>query len=320
MVQGILLPVFSQNLLKGLQDSTNEFADALARSLPFNSAIGLNWSDAYIGQLIGAPPHFGVGFSGGITTMDYGAVEKLLKNFSVSMPFSTNKMILPGYTGEVRIGGFIFPFDAGLKFGILPGLSLGDNFKLDYTLIGGDIRYSLLQGKALLPKISLGFGVNYLAGGIRSSVGGQSFQFGPPSSQHTLSLDNSDVSLSWSTITYDLKAQISKSFFIITPYLGLGTSFALSKAGYAVDTQLSYDGSPVSDVNQIIKDLERAGISGIDFDGADGFSSNHKISGWGLRVFGGFSLNIMVIKLDFTGMYNFLDSNYGGTFGIRFQL
>jgi hypothetical protein len=319
MVLGILSPAFSQNLLKDLQNSTGKFADSLAKSLPFNSVIGLNWSDAYIGQLIGVPPHFGIGVSGGITTMDYGAVEDLLGNFAVSMPFSLNRMILPGYTVEVRIGGLILPFDGGVKFGILPGVNLGNNFNLDYTLIGGEIRYALLRGKAALPKVSLGFGVNYLTGGIRSSAGEQHFTFGT-SPVHTLTLENPEVNLFWSTTTYDFKAQVSKSFLIITPYVGLGTSFALSEAGYTVNSRLLYNGSPVSDVDQLIADLENAGISGIDLDGARGFSSDHTISGWGLRIFGGFSLNIAVLKLDFTGMYNFLDSNYGGSLGIRFQL
>jgi hypothetical protein len=319
MVLGTLIPAFSQNFLGDLQDNTNKFADSLAKSLPFNSVIGLNWSDAYIGQLFGVPPHFGIGVSGGITTMDYGVVEKLLGDFSVSMPFSLNRMIIPGYTVEVRIGGLILPFDGGFKFGILPGVNLRDNFKLDYTLVGGEIRYALLRGKGVLPKVSLGFGINYLAGGIRTSAGGKSFVFGT-SPAHTLTLENSELNLSWFTTTYDFKAQISKSFFIITPYLGLGTSFAQSKAGYTVDSRLSYDGSPVSEVNQIIEDLKGAGISGIDFNDAEGFSSFHAISGWGLRIFGGFSLNIAVLKLDFTGMYNFLDSNYGGSFGIRIQL
>jgi hypothetical protein len=318
MLLGFLLSAFSQNLLGDLQDSTNKFADALAKSLPFNSTVGLNWSDAYIGQLIGMPPHLGVGVSGGIATMDYGVVEEMLKEFSISMPFSLNKMILPGYTAEVRIGGLILPFDGGFKVGILPGVNMGDNFKLDYTLVGGDIRYSLLRDRAALPKISLGFGINYLTGGIRSSVGGQSFSFGT-SSPNTLSLDDSRVNLSWSTLTYDLKAQISKSFLILTPYLGLGTTYAQSRAGYAVDTQLRYNGAPVTDPAQIAADLEKAGISGIDF-GARGFSSTHHSSGWGLRVFGGFSLNATVVKFDFTGMYSILDSNYGATMGVRFQL
>lgn len=319
MATGILIPVFSQNLLEDLQDNTHKFADNAATSLSFNSLMGLNWSDAYIGQLFGVPPHFGIGVSGGLTTMDYGVVEKLLGNFSASMPFSLNRMILPGYTVEARIGGLILPFDTGVKVGFLPGLNLGEGVKFDYTLIGGDIRYALLRGKAGLPKVSLGFGINHLSGGIRSSVGKQRFTFGT-SPSHTLALEDSKVNLFWTTTTYDFKIQISQSLLIVTPYLGLGTSFSRSRAGYQVDSRLSYDGAPVGDGSQMREDLKKAGISGIDFDGAEGFSSSHTISGWGLRIFGGFSLNLAVLKLDFTGMYRFFDSAYGGSFGVRLQI
>lgn len=316
MVCGVLTGAFCDSPLKDLQNGADEFADSLAKSLPFNSTIGLNWSDAYIGQLIGAPPHFGVGLSGGITTMDFDVIEKLLGNFSISMPSSLNPMILPGYTVDLRVGGFLLPFDVGLKFGILPEFNMGDNFQFDYMLVGGDVRYALLKGNAALPKLSLGIGVNYLSGGVKSSVGEeQKFDF----PGHVLELSDSDVGLSWSTTTFDLKAQVSKTFFIVTPYLGLGTSFALSNVGYTVDTSLTDNGGPI-DVDEIKQDMEAAGISGIDIDGANGFSSSYDTSGWGLRVFGGFSLNIAVIKFDFTGMFNFLDQNYGGSFGIRFQL
>ncbi|MDR3140019.1 MAG: hypothetical protein LBT95_10185 [Treponema sp.] len=325
MVLGSLIPAFSQsNPLDELQGSANEFVESIAKSLPFNSTLGLNWSDAYIGQLIGAPPHFGFGVSLGITTIDLGTVKKLMNKFGMSS-IDLNKMPLPGYTADARLGGFVLPFDFGFKFGMLPGLGIGDDFKLDYMLLGGDIRYALLEGKGPLPKISVGFGINYLREGIRASIGsGTEFSFVTPDGQppHTLKLEAADVGLSWSSTVFDLKAQVSKSFLIITPYLGLGGSFALSKIGYGVESSnLTYDGTGIDDktLNEILDALKQAGIEGIDIDGY-GFSSTYKTRGWGIRAFGGFSVNMLAVKLDLTGMFNFLDLNYGASLGIRFQL
>ncbi|MDR2103958.1 MAG: hypothetical protein LBP42_07650 [Treponema sp.] len=332
MALGSLIPAFSQNnplgnftQLGDLQDSANEFADSIVKSLPFNSTIGLTWSDAYIGQLIGPPPpHFGLGISLGMTTMDLGVITNLLDDFGASVPISIPKMPLPGYTAEGRLGGFILPFDLGFKFGMMPNFELGDNFKLDYMLLGGDIRYALLKGKGPLPKISLGVGVNYLSGGVQTSIGrGANFSFTmPDGSSHTLNLSDPDVGLSWSSTVFDLKAQVSKTFLIITPYLGLGASYGLSKIGYSVKSDLSYNGNKIDEdtLKSLLHDLELVGISGIDFDGGSGFSSTYQTQGWGFRTFGGFSINILAFKLDFTGMLNFLDFNYGGSFGIRFQL
>ncbi|MDR1956667.1 MAG: hypothetical protein LBQ30_07425 [Treponema sp.] len=315
--------VFSQtaNPLSELQAQVDGFSDKLAQSLPFNATLGLNWSDAYIGQLIGIPPHFGVGVSGGVTTMDLGYLTKLTDLFGVSLDLPIDRMIMPGYTVEGRIGGFFLPFDVGLKFGVLPQMNFTENITFDYTLVGGDIRYALLKGP-ILPNVSLGVGLHYLRGGIGTVIqgAGTSFTFNSPS-PHTLKLSDPELAFSWETTTLDFKAQISKSLFIVTPYLGLGVSHGWSKAGYTVDSDLTYDGTTVdgSTIEGLKDALALAGIGGIAID-EQGFSSILEKNGWGFRVFGGLSFNLLVIRLDLTGMYSFLDSNFGGSFGVRFQL
>jgi hypothetical protein len=39
-----------------------------------------------------------------------------------------------------------------------------------------------------------------------------------------------------------------------------------------------------------------------------------------MRLYGGLSFNITLIRLDFTIMYNVMGGTWGGTFGTRFQL
>jgi opacity protein-like surface antigen len=316
IVLGATVSVFSlESPISELQHQVNEFSDTLARSLPFNASLGLNWSDAYIGQLIGAPPHFGIGLSGGLTTMDLGSFEDVAGLFGISMPVSINLMPMPGYTVEGRIGGFILPFDVGFKCGVLPPVDFSRNFQFDYTLVGGDIRYAVLKGP-ILPHVSVGVGLNYLKGDLSTVINGSgpSFTFGG----NTLALSDPEIGFSWETTSLDFKAQISKSLFIITPYLGLGVSHGWSKAGYTVESNLWYNGKPVkgTDLKAIRATI---GDDNIDLTG-QGFSSIIKNTGWGFRAFGGLSFNLLVIRLDLTGMYNFLDRNLGGSFGVRFQL
>jgi hypothetical protein len=307
---------FSQTELKHLQERAENFSDALAKSLPFNAALGLNWSDAYIGKLIpGAPPHFGIGASFGVTTIDMAAANDLAEALGFNIPFDTKKLMLPVYAGEVRLGGLFLPFDIGVKAGVLPPVGLWrSGINTSYTLIGADIRYVLTEGGAILPKISLGAGFTCLKGGLETSVGGvQSYDIG---GGKTLNVNSPDVHLFWNTKALDFKVQLSKPFFIITPYLGIGASCAWSEAGYEAEAPVTVSGGSLSDAYSY---LSARGISGMNI-GANKLSSTLETSGFSVRAFGGLSVNFAAFKLDLTGMYNFRDSNYGVSFGARFQL
>ncbi|MDR1466128.1 MAG: hypothetical protein LBI40_00690 [Treponema sp.] len=303
--------------LVDLQRNVDNFSKELTKSLPFNASMGLNWSDAYIGKFLGIPPHFGVGVSGGVTTLDSGAFEDLLDNFEVSLPI--NQMLLPAYVVEGRIGGFFLPFDVGVKFGVLPQVDFGNSLKTDYMLAGADVRFAVMEGNVILPKISVGVGFNYLRGSLVAPLGkGVGFDVGGK----LLELSQPEAAFSWETKSIDLKAQISKSFMIITPYAGIGASYAQSMAGYSVDSRLSYGGNTVDGdaITEIRDKLAAAGVAGLDSLSGSGFSSIIASEGWAFRAFGGLSLNVLLIKFDLTGMYNFMDSNYGVTLGVRLQI
>ena len=311
LILGVSLSVPAQSLpdLKEVQLCVDDFAEGLAKTLPFNSAMGLNWADAYIGKFMPSlPPHFGVGGSFGITTMDLPVMETLMGFFGYSFPFSISKTILPVYTAEARIGGFFLPFDVGVKFGYLPPLGLwGTSLNMKYLLLGADIRYAILD-KPVLPKISIGVGFNYLSGGVGGKGETRTIAFGSDS----ITLDKPDVNLEWDTYSIDFKAQISKAFLIITPYLGIAGNYAWSSAGYSVDAGVSWTG----DIKEYLK---QNGLADMDLS-STGVSSTIKNSAFNARAFGGFSVNLMVFKLDFTGLYSFRDSNYGASLGARFQM
>jgi hypothetical protein len=315
---------FGQDI-RDLQRGVDDFSSAMAKAMPFNSTLGLNWSDAYIGQLLDVPPHFGAGVFMGAALIPAGDIKALAGVLDAGIPGDLSRLPYPGFGAEARLGGFFLPFDLGLKAAVLP--SVVDSFDLHHFLIGGDIRYALLKGNAVLPKISLGLGLNFMKGGLGIDAGNQELAV---TGSNSLYINDPTVTLTWQTLTLDLKAQVSKSFIIFTPYLGLGLTHGWSKAGYEVDSTLKYgttgagsgsasalDSTGITDINTA---LSGAGLDTIDFDGSGGFSSIIENTRWGLRLFGGIGFNLTVIKIDFTGLYNFNDQTFGFTLGGRFQL
>lgn len=326
LILGISLSVFAETNLSDLQKGVVDFSGSLAKTLPFNSSLGLNWADAYIGKLFpSAPPHFGVGGSFGFTTLELPMLNNLTEYLGYKLPFNMNKMFLPAYTVEARLGGIFLPFDVGVKLGYIPPVGLwGTSMNMNYLLAGADLRYPILDSK-ILPKISVGVGVNYLKAGIGGKVGsGQELSFPNPSdpgTPNTIALEQPEVNLKWDSMSIDFKAQISKSFLIITPYLGVGGSYAWSSAGYSVDSTVTYNGNSLSqdDITAIKDFLSSQGLDSMDVS-SSGISSIIKHNAFNFRAFGGASLNLVVFRLDFTGLYSFLDNNFGASFGFRFQL
>ena len=320
---GISIHGFSQIPdLKEVQKGVTELSENLSKSLPFNSSLGMNWSDAYIGKLFPSmPPHFGVGGAFGFTTLELPLMRTLAGYFGYQLPFDTGKLFLPAYTAEARLGGLFLPFDVGFKFGYLPPIGLwGTDMDMNYLLAGADLRFAILD-KAVLPKISFGVGVNYLKAGIGGSAGkAQKLEFGDPG--NFITIDRPDVNLKWDTVALDFKLQISKSILLVTPYLGLGGSYAWSSAGYSIDAKITNNvGNEIdtSDIKAINDYLASIGAEGMDINGK-GLSSVIKNKAFGFRAFGGFSVNLMMFKLDLTGLYDFRGNNFGGSFGFRFQV
>jgi hypothetical protein len=307
-------PVFSQNVtMNQIYTGTENFVQAMAEALPLNSSLGLNWSDAYIGKLIGRPPHFGIGASAGFTTVNTDAVHEILGCFGVSLPSALNNFVpLPAYTGEFRLGGFGIPFDIGFKAGYLPSLELGQGTEFSYFLIGGDFRYGILQDRGPIPGLSVGFGAYHLSGGIGADLPDQSFNVGN-SQTDTIAIKNSRGDFTWQTTTLELKAQISKKLFIVTPYLGLGANYAWTNAGFLVKGDMT-------DSPYFLQELYKQGLTGIKYEDRKELSSAAESSGFGFRIFGGFALNILAVKIDLTGMVDPLHKNFGAGLGLRFQL
>ena len=320
---GISVSAFSQiiNVLQ-LQKNFEELSEELASSLPFNSSMGLTWADAYIGKMFPSLiPHFGAGLSLGLTTIEKREIKNLINYLGFEIPGDANKLFIPAYALETRLGGLFFPFDLGFKFGYISHMEFpSNNVDVESLLAGGDIRFAIIDGKSsrVLPNISLGVGFNYLKGGIGTMPAiSNTISFG----NQNLSIENPGVKLIWENFSLDLKIQISKSILLFTPYLGAGASYAWSSAEYLINAKVTLNGSPISDLSmEYIKNfLLLAGINNMNVS-VTGISSSIEKSALNTRLFGGVSINLLVLKLDLTALYSFIENNYGVSLGIRFQL
>ncbi|MFA6508470.1 MAG: hypothetical protein WCT14_20390 [Treponemataceae bacterium] len=328
------MPVFAQTTatIGAIQAGASTLVETLATALPFNSTVGLNWSDAYIGQLLSVPPHFGVGVTVGATSVKAAGLTDLLSQLgvpSITIPaFLGDKLPLPVAVAEARIGGFLLPFDVGVKAGFIPdsaAASLSEmlgGLKVNYLAAGADIRLALVQQNILLPSVIIGVGVNYMKGGLGKTLGSDlPLTYTAGSDTYNILATAPNVGLTWESTVFDLKAQVSKSLLIFTPYLGAGASYGMTKAGYKIESTVTYDknGVPFTDTTDLINALTSAGIAVPDLT-ASGITYQKTVTGFTYRAYGGLSINILVLKLDVTGLYNFSDGSIGASVGARIQL
>ena len=314
---GAVVPAFSQSssTIDNLSNTMDAFAESMARSLPFNASMGLNWSDAYIGRFFPSiPPRFGVGIVGGFTTMDISPLGSLLDTFSPGLSndlFDWGGFPIPGAMVEARIGGFFLPFDVGVKIGYLPNFP--GTFDVDYFLVGADIRYALLEGNIILPTISVGVGFNHLSGGVGRSLGNEfSVDYMDQYGSQTLRIGAPRLGVSWETTTLDFKAQVSRPILIITPYIGIGASLGWSRVAYGLDAEVRSTGD-LDLAREVFKDYN------INIEGQR-LMSEHETFGVNFRAFGGVSFNLPFVRLDLTGLWDIRDNNFGATLGARFQI
>ena len=326
----------TQTTFEDYEQVISGFADGVVSSLPLNSSVGLTWSDAYIGQF----PRFGVGATVGFSTVPYSTLSPVFSTLGLAQSIETSVIYgmldtygapLPAYTLEARLGGFMVPFDVGVKFGTIPeGVDttpLIDRFSFDYLLAGADVRLNVLRGRGPLPKISIAGGYNYLD--ARIGLEGLANQivlteFTDPregGGTHSLSLENPTVEYFWRANIVDFSAQASMDLLFLTPYIGAGASIGFGSAGGGLGGTLNATPELTEEeMAQINEVLEAQGVGSLPSLGPQGLSVTADMpAGWAFRAYGGVSFNLLIVRLDLTGMYDFLGENFGATVGLRIQ-
>jgi hypothetical protein len=307
-------------------DGFVSFAEAIADELPFNTTVGLNWADAYIGNF----PHFGIGLTIGATLVPFSTFSDAMQPLGIDLEAEVGDQLsgfgfpLPGAVLDARIGGFILPFDIGFKIGYIPDeakVFLPNNMTLDYLMVGGDIRYAILQEKGWLPDLSIGLGYTYMRGNvaIQGILGGnqqiEEVRYGPgPGDVYVLELEDPDVFLDWQASVIDLKVQVSKNLLILTPFFGVGAAYGESNAGGGLQSDVLIGGVPITQaqIDQIKDYYDLVGEPIPDLS-VKGLIVTSDAKGWAYRVFGGIGLSIFVLRININGMYNLTTGALGAS-------
>jgi hypothetical protein len=315
---------FSQSVdLDQYQKGIGDFADDLAAVLPLTASIGLNWNDAYIGQILDAPPHFGVGLTAGFTSIPYAPIKNLVEDAmggdSGDIPAYIKSVGVPVPAGviDARIGGFLLPFDIGLKFGYLK-LDISD-LKIDYLLLGGDVRYCVLEQVVAIPEISVGAGFNYMKTNATVSNVLNTTRIDVPSgygtlSGQTLTMLSPDLYLEMETKVLDFKVQASWNILIVEPSIGLGASYGFSRIAAGAESRLQAGGSNINST-----ELALLEDNGFDAD-SKGIGYTKNVSSVAYRAFGGLGFHLPFVRIDLGLLYGLNAGSWGATVGGRFQL
>ena len=295
-----------QDVKKGMDNA----ADTFATTLPFYSTLGLNTPDAYIGQFTRVPPNITVGASAGAAFIPVSELEEFLDKLRVDVPSELDTFLglpLPAAVLDARFGGFVYPFDFGVKVGYLPELDVaGTDVSFDYLLVGADIRTPLFRGRGPLPTISAGAGVNYVRGHLGFPIDDVTVEYEDGGTQE-VTFDDAEFQADWSATVFDLKLQASSNLLILTPYAGLGASYALAETEFTLDSETAEDFA------------DAAREAGLKVDDTS-VSSKSDETGWSVRAFGGTSINMALLRLDLGLLYNFVGRNLGAAIGARIQL
>lgn len=257
LVFAAVIPAFSDE--STISSYLGDFTTNLTEVIPENTTQLSVWPDAYIGKFLpSVPPHFGFGLSISGTLMDTsqlsGAINDITSTmqsgvtaasdaFNITLPtlFSIpDKFVMPVYSVNARIGGFILPFDIGVfgSYAYLDKLTYSDfTGNIDYLSLGADVRYALYEGNVLLPKISLGTGYIF----ARQKLGfnlSKSYQgsYTDPDTSTTYNgtvVGSSATSVYVNTNTLYAQLQVSKKLLFLVPYAGVRAVLTYSTSGYS---------------------------------------------------------------------------------------
>lgn len=319
-----------------LNDMTNSASVAVSDffgnySPSVNSLLSVQ-PDAYIGNVFPSiPPHFAVGINISVTPISFSLLNDTLSNISDSMSNKSdnenyeeetsgatvsvnlpNKLPYPSACVSARIGGFFLPFDIGINAmttaSLLKNKTL-DQFKFDfqYTSLGADVRYALLEGKGLLPKVSVGAGYQYTShefgiGLTQSSTMSIDDPDYPEYSQNVTIENDANIGMKVHTHTFSGQVQVSKTLLILTPYLGVKAMFSKTNCNYDWDYTTTVNGTVYNKLTD---------------SNANSITNPVSVQA---QVFGGFSLNLALFQTSFNAAYNLSKNLFTGAIGMSIKL
>lgn len=284
--------------VKGL----NDFSDVLADVIP-NSQIQQNvWANAWIGNILPVP-NFGFGINSGFTKLDLSPIVSVAEALGMSdgdgIP---NTLVWPTITADFRVGGFLLPFDVGFT-----AMSLDSNMvkpigkaidpaNFDFFMVGGDVRYAILEGGILRPKLSVGLGAYYSKG-----------NFG-------VEQDGSSAELDFETTSIVLSTQASIKLLCFVPFVGGRVMFSKSSVDWKVHANWA---SILNSDSQELANAIKYGFLPSNF--SDGVSTSFDEH---VRpvLYGGFAIDMSIVDLTFSGSYDIRSQIPSGAVSLRLAM
>lgn len=311
--------------LKAFQSAFDSLAGGIASSIAVGATLSQDWSDAYIGSF----PHLGVGITGGAVTTGastYDYIASLASAAGYSIPSQYTQLLKSGLpigttAGSIKIGIPFLPIDIGVSGAYVPtsltaALASATGISASYQSFGVQVRYAIVQQDLVLPNVSIGAAYNYQAGSLGASVGSAaSYAVTANGQSYTISASAPELSLGWTSSTFDLTAQVSKQLLIAYPFLGAGLTVGQStvKSGIASTLSTNYSGG-ISGLNQILSALGYPTLSDT------GIWSEKSVTTPIFRVYGGVSLRLAVVDLGVTALYVPQTGAVGAAFTTRVQI
>lgn len=258
-----------------ISDGLADFADQLSVAVPQAATQQNVWADAWIGSLLPGI-HLGGGFNFAMTNINTSGLAKAAKALKIDNVKDSYKF--PVFTADLRVGGFILPFDADIavmKTGHLeyPDTITGSSVSAEIVTFGFDFRYALLEGGLLMPKVSAGFGYFYNQG-----------SFG-------ISSDYAEADIDYKIHTMYLSFQASKEFSIpvvrigLTPFVGgrLYVSDADNDWSYSMNVEDSVAAA--------------AALAGYKTSDSGNVSSSIDLNNFQPQLYGGVGFNFALLQL-----------------------
>ncbi len=321
----------AQVQLTDFQSAFQTFAEDMSGVLAANSTVGNVWSHAYVGGF----PRFGAGLAVGANFVPADSAEPLFAASGASLPSELSNLgiPIPAAALSFKIGLPFLNMDVGVKGGLIPdsaSAALASNgVEATFETMGVNIRYALLKDRLVIPAVSIGASWNYLKGSAQTGLGlpNQTFNYlvdtggGPYDDPYAITVSDPDVDLNWEANTFDFTLQVSKNLLIFTPYAGAGITIGTTSVngGMAAAVDIYRDGvllDPVADADVINALEQAAGITISD----QGFLVSAESTAPTIRIYGGTSINILILKLDLMASYVPATQALGAQVMARIQL
>ncbi|WP_307770961.1 hypothetical protein [uncultured Treponema sp.] len=249
-------------------------------------------------------------------TVDFGSIPDIF--------------VMPTVSIDARIGGIFLPFDIGISammtnpslFSVdlsdpnsLTSMSAPMNFNAfgfngsaDYLTLGIDIRYCVLDGGVILPKVSVGAGYNITKGsfGISSDKSGV----------------DANMNLSFNTQVIYVQAEVSKSIMIATVFGGARALVSNTSTSWA----WNINGTKSLGGNNLIISGEDSGSCNADTTSSTYQDGKWDFSGVQPQLYAGVGFNFLVFQTSlsvcadirsFMDRTNYEDALWSGAFSFH---